>query len=450
MVKIPVALTIAGSDSCGGAGIEADLKVFAALNVHGVVAVTAVTAQNTFSVSGIFNVPANFVGKQIDVVAEDIGVNAAKTGMLYSREIISVVSSRVKKYGFPVVVDPVMVAKSGAQLLKEEAIESMVKELLPLTAVLTPNIPEAEALSGFKVKDVNDMIKAARRIREHGVKAVVIKGGHLVGNESPDVLVCDEGIEVLPSPRILSKTTHGTGCIFSAAITAGLAKGLSIVESVKEAKKLVLLAVKYGLDIGKGYGPVNPMVVLYRESSRYQVIREIEESLKLLKHVYNLEYFVPEVGMNIAMAIPYAIDINDVAAIPGRIVKSINGVRIPECARFGASSHLARYILKIMEYNANLKSALNIRYDPEVLKVLRSLGLKVSSYDRRAEPEEVKKVEGATIPWGVEQAISKYGFIPDVIYHTGDLGKEPMIVVFAENARKAVKILTRVSSELKV
>jgi len=450
MDKIPIVLTIAGSDSCGGAGIEADLKVFAALNVHGVVAVTAITAQNTFSVSGVFSVPADFVGRQIDAVVEDFGVDAAKTGMLYSEEIVSVVSSRVRRYGFPVVVDPVMISKSGAQLLKEDAVKSMIKELLPLTTVLTPNIPEAEVLSGLKIRSINDMVKAAGIICGYGVKAVVVKGGHLKDKESPDVLVYDGRVEVLPSPRIESKTTHGTGCIFSAAIAAEIAKGLSIVDSVKRAKELTMLAVRYGLNIGKGYGPVNPMVVLYRESSRYQVIREVEEGLKLLKHVRNLEYFIPEVGMNIAMAVPYATSINDIAAVPGRIVKSIDGVKIPECVKFGASSHLARYILKIMDYNTNLRSALNIKYDSEVLKTLKGLGIKISSYDRRLEPEEIKNIEGATIPWGVEQAVSKCGFVPDVIYHTGDIGKEPMIVVFAENARKAVEILVRVCGELKM
>jgi hydroxymethylpyrimidine/phosphomethylpyrimidine kinase len=449
MDKVPVVLTIAGSDSCGGAGIEADLKVFAALNVHGVVAVTAITAQNTFSVSGIFSVPADFVGRQIDAVVEDFGVNAAKTGMLYSQEIVSIVSSRVRRYGFPVVVDPVMISKSGSQLLKEDAVKSMVRELLPLTTVLTPNIPEAEVLSGLKIRSINDMVKAAEIIREYGVKAVVVKGGHLKDKESPDVLVYEGGVEVLSSPRIESKTTHGTGCIFSAAIAAEIAKGSNIVDSVRRAKELTVLAVRYGLNIGKGYGPVNPMVMLYRESSRYQVIRDVEESLKLLKHIRNLEYFIPEVGMNIAMAIPYATSINDVAAVPGRIVKSIDGVKIPECVKFGASSHLARYILKIMDYNANLRSALNIKYSSETLKALKGLGLKISSYDRRLEPEEIKSIEGATIPWGVEQAVSKCGFVPDVIYHTGDIGKEPMIVVFAENARKAVEILARVSDELK-
>ncbi|MEM2404198.1 MAG: bifunctional hydroxymethylpyrimidine kinase/phosphomethylpyrimidine kinase, partial [Candidatus Methanomethylicia archaeon] len=269
MAKIPIVLTIAGSDSCGGAGIEADLKVFAALNVHGVVALTAVTAQNTFSVTGIFNIPADFVGKQIDAVAEDLGIDAAKTGMLYSQEIVNVVSSRVRRYGFPVVVDPVMISKSGAQLLREDAIKSMVKELLPLTTVLTPNISEAEFLSGFEIKSVNDMIKAARKICEYGVKAVVVKGGHLKDKESPDVLVHEGKVEILSSPRIESKTTHGTGCIFSAAIAAGIAKGLSIIDSVRKAKELVVLAVKYGLNIGRGYGPVNPMVMLYRESSRH-------------------------------------------------------------------------------------------------------------------------------------------------------------------------------------
>ena len=261
--RIPVALTIAGSDSGGGAGIEADLKTFAALGVHGTVALTAITAQNTTSVTGVQAITPELIEKQIEAVVEDLGVDAAKTGMLYESKIIEVVAKAVSKYGFPLVVDPVMIAKSGAPLLKEEARETLINTLLPLAKVVTPNIPEAEVISGIKIRSIDDMKKAAKLISKTGVEAVVVKGGHMEDKYSVDILYYKGNYYTFSEPRILTKNTHGTGCSFSAAIAACLAKNMDILESVKEAKKLIQAAIRYSINIGAGHGPVNPMALLY-------------------------------------------------------------------------------------------------------------------------------------------------------------------------------------------
>ena len=447
--RVPVALTIAGSDSGGGAGIQADLKTFAALGVHGTVALTAVTAQNTYSVIGVQGIDPDIVGKQIDAVVSDLGVDSAKTGMLYTSAIIRVVARKVSQYGFPLVVDPVMIAKSRARLLKEDAIKTLIEELLPLATVVTPNIPEAEVISGIKIESKEDMIKSAKEISKLGPKAVVIKGGHLTGEETLDILFYENKVYEFTGKRYDVKTTHGTGCSFSAAITAELAKGRDIISAVKTAKELISLAIRYGIPIGKGYGPVNPMAIVYREASRLQVIESIEEALRILKSEEGIHELIPEVGMNIAEAVPYATDENDIAAIPGRIRTSPLGDIYWNYPRFGASSHLARYILRARRYDKEVRAAINIRFNTRFIEATKELGYRVSYYDRREEPPEVKAVEGMTVQWGVDTAVKRIGCMPDVIFHRGDWGKEPMIVVFGYSAIDAAKKIVRIWRKIK-
>ncbi len=447
--KIPVAITIAGSDSGGGAGIQADLKTFAALGVHGTTAITAITAQNTTEVASIEAVKPEMVRDQIRAVAEDIGIDAGKTGMLYNEEIIKVVSEEVSKYDFPLVVDPVMIAKSGSPLLKPKAVDALKKYLLSKATVITPNKFEAEKLAELKIENMEDAKAAAEKIQWIGPKAVVIKGGHLEGKEAVDILYFEGIFKTFRSVRLDTRTTHGTGCSFSAAIAAGLAKKLPIPSAVEKAKELVALGVKFGLNIGKGYGPVNPMAQLYRESSRYEVLMNVEKAKTLIEASIKVADFVPEVGMNIAMAIPYAENVNDVAAIDGRIVKTLSGIKAVGNAKFGCSSHLAKYILEITNHDKCKKAAINIKFSEGILKILQKRNVTVSFYDRGKEPEEIKKIEGMTIPWGIKEAIKAVGKAPDVVYHRGDVGKEPMIVIFGENAYDLAKLLIELAEEVK-
>lgn len=253
------ALTIAGSDSGGGAGIQADLKTFQELKVFGMSALTAVTAQNTLGVQGVFPMEPEAVAKQIQSVGEDIGVDALKTGMLFNAEIIEAVSEKIKQFRWDkVVVDPVMIAKGGASLLQQEAVSAMKKHLLPVCLVVTPNIPEAEVLTGMSIRSMDDKKEAARRIHEMGAKYVVIKGGHDENtNESVDLLFDGTDFELFSSPRMTTRNTHGTGCTFSAAIAAQLAKGASVYEAVSVAKEFIQAAIEEPLNIGKGHGPTN-------------------------------------------------------------------------------------------------------------------------------------------------------------------------------------------------
>lgn len=251
-------LTIAGSDSGGGAGIQADLKTFTCLGVYGMSAITSVTAQNTVAVTGIVALPADFVAEQIDDVATDIGVDAAKTGMLANREIIEAVADAVERNEITqLVVDPVMIAKTGDALLFESARDALVQRILPLALVVTPNIPEAEALSGKRIVDPGDVAEAARIIHGLGPRYVLMKGGHLPTDDAVDYLYDGVRTRVYSAPRIPSRNTHGTGCTYSAAIAAHLALGYALDEAVDHAKRYLTEAIRHGFDLGKGHGPLN-------------------------------------------------------------------------------------------------------------------------------------------------------------------------------------------------
>lgn len=266
------ALTIAGSDSGGGAGIQADLKTFQELNVYGMTVITAVTAQNTMGVQGVQPISPEFVEKQIDSIAEDLGVDALKTGMLFSPEIIEVVANKIRQYNWKkLVVDPVMIAKGGAPLLQQKAVAALKETLLPLCTVATPNIPEAEALSDITIVTLDDKIEAAKRIMGLGVQYVVIKGGHdEFANESTDLLFDGHEYYIFNSKRFKTKNTHGTGCTFSAAITAGLAEGLSVHEAVTRAKSFISAAIEHDLHLGNGHGPTNHWA-FRRKGTVYQI-----------------------------------------------------------------------------------------------------------------------------------------------------------------------------------
>lgn len=251
-------MTIAGSDSGGGAGIQADLKTFQELGVFGTSAITALTAQNTLGVEGIFPSTAEFVQQQIEVVMKDLPVKAAKTGMLFSAEIIEAVAQSLKDKDIQLVVDPVMIAKGGASLLQSEAVKALTSSLLPLATVLTPNIPEAEVISGITIKTTADIEKAANIILDMGVACVVMKGGHLEGEDAIDTVYFNEGTSFsMQTKRIATNQTHGTGCTFSSAITAFLGQGYELREAIIEAKKFVQLAIQNPLNIGHGHGPTN-------------------------------------------------------------------------------------------------------------------------------------------------------------------------------------------------
>jgi hydroxymethylpyrimidine/phosphomethylpyrimidine kinase len=259
---VKTALTIAGSDPSGGAGIQADLKTFSRLRVYGMSVITALTAQNTTGVESIMEIPPEFVARQLTAVLTDIQVDAAKTGMLLTAGIVEVVAQKVTQHHIRnLVIDPVIASTSGASLLSQDAINMFRRSLLPLALVITPNIDEAGILTGKAITTVADMEEAALQVHGMGARSVLIKGGHMAGDEVTDVLFDGTDFLHFQSSRIHSRDTHGTGCVLSAAITAELAAGKGIKEAVQAAREFVTAAIRHGLRIGNGTGPCDPLAL---------------------------------------------------------------------------------------------------------------------------------------------------------------------------------------------
>ncbi len=438
-------LTIAGSDSGGGAGIQADLKVITLLGGFGMSAITALTAQNTVGVQGIHEVPPRFVEEQMDAVLSDIGVDAVKTGMLANREIIEVVSRKIKQYRVKkVVVDPVMISKSGASLLRRDAQETLIRKLIPMAWVVTPNLMEASVLVGFKVNSLKGMRKAARKIYLMGTKYVVVKGGHLKGR-AVDLFYDGERFSEIEGPRIESKNTHGTGCTFASALATFLARGDTVYGAVQKAKTFITLAIQSGLNLGKGHGPTNPSAYVLREMERYRVIQELKRAVKVLKEG-EIGRLIPEVSSNLGYALPFAEGVGDVAAFPGRIVRFKDSVATHGDPEFGASRHVAGIILTVMKSDPECCSAMNIRYSRETIARLKKEGFLVGRFDRRLEPKKLKKQEGSSLEWGVGDVLRKMRGVPDFIYDEGDVGKEPMLRVLGRNPMEVVEKIMKAAS----
>ncbi len=436
-------LTVAGSDSGGGAGIQADLKTISALGGYGMTVITALTAQNTLGVQGVYEIPVDFIEKQFDSVASDIGVDAAKTGMLSSSDIIRSVAGKIRQYRIDqLVVDPVMVAKGGGALLREDARETLIRELLPLALVVTPNIPEAEVLTGIRISGVDDMKDAARVIHSLGARHVVVKGGHLPG-EALDLLYDGKTFHSLSSPRIQTKHTHGTGCTFASAVATGLAEGRTVREAVSRAKIYVTEAIRFALAIGGGQGPTNHLAPLIREAERYRCVEALNGAVRRLREE-KVGHVIPEVQSNFGYALPFALSASDVAAVPGRIIRVGEQAETLHDPAFGASSHIAKVILAVMSFDGDYRSAMNIRFSEEVIETLTDLGYRVAGFDRADEPPDVKMREGSSLEWGTVHALSKLDGIPDAIFDRGDVGKEPMIRILgrhpAEVADKVIKV----------
>ena len=263
MTKMKSVVTIAGSDSCGGAGIQADLKTFSALGTYGMSVITAITAQNTMGVQNVRDLDVEIIRDQINSLFDDIKIDAVKIGMVSSIEIIDVIAECLRERRPAYIgIDPVMVSKSGSHLLKPEAKNELIKELIPLAGVVTPNLAEAEEITGKKITDVDEMKKAALMINEMGAKSVVVTGGHLEG-DAVDVLYTEGSFHYLEKQRVNTKNTHGTGCTFSSAIAAYLARDYNVVEAVKRAKDYITEAIAHALDIGHGVGPTNHFYALY-------------------------------------------------------------------------------------------------------------------------------------------------------------------------------------------
>ncbi|RZN34830.1 MAG: bifunctional hydroxymethylpyrimidine kinase/phosphomethylpyrimidine kinase [Methanophagales archaeon ANME-1-THS] len=438
-------LTIGGSDSSGGAGIQADIKTFSALGVYGTSVLTALTAQNSSGVQAVYEVPANMVDAQLVSLMSDPGlaVDYAKTGMVYSSAVIEVVAKALRRYTIPFVLDPVMKAGSGGVLLEDTATKALIEQLLPICAVITPNVPEASFISGMEIRDKGAAKEAARRIHELGASAVILKGGHLedelAAGKATDLLY-DGTFEELSLPAVTrAKLVHGAGCSFSAALAAELANGKPLRAAAFSAKTFVHEAIARGDEVS-AMVVVNHARGLRRDADRYQTLENVKEAVRMLRKLEGFANLIPEVGTNIGMAVGGAESEQDVAAVDGRIVATKEGLNAG-CVEFGVSSHVARLILALMDRDKERRSAMNVKYSPEIVDACTTLGLSVSSFERAKEPAAARTME-----WGVREASKE--FVPDVIFDLGALGKEPMIRIFGNTAVDVVLKLRMILESL--
>jgi hydroxymethylpyrimidine/phosphomethylpyrimidine kinase len=442
-------LIIAGSDPGAGAGLQQDLKVATLLGTYGLTVVTALTIQNSLGVLSVHPVAPEVVDAQLLAVFSDFPVAAVKVGMLANADVARTVARRLKEYQPEyLVVDPVLAASSGGALLEPAGVAVLKEEIFPLTYLLTPNAPEAALLAGMEVNTPGDLEEAARRLQKTGPQWVLAKGGHLPG-EPVDVLTDGINAYHLRGPRLAAPHGHGSGCALAAGVAAHLARGLALPEAVQEARTLVAQALRWGLALGRGRGPVNPYAPFAREMSRYRVLESLLEAAARLQQE-DIRGLIPETMSNLAYAAAYAEGPQDVAAFPARLVKSPQGLLIPASPAFGASRGLAAVILAVLGIHPRLRAAMNIRYFEGLEEIAPLLALNLAACKRSPEPGKGQGQEEDTLTAGLAAALKPGEPPPDLIHDPGVWRREPRLYILGTDpeavAEKAVALKNALSA----
>ncbi len=422
-------LTIAGSDSISGAGIQQDLKVFSALGIYGTNVITAVTAQNTSKIYNVQFLDTKFIEQQIDAAME-LKPDEVKIGLIGNAEICNAIYKKMKEYGCSPILDTILISTTGFKFYDECLLNSL-KQLSKISKLTTPNLKEAEILSGIEIKNPDDKKKAAEII-----------GNCVLKDEGEDLIYYNNKFEILKFNKIPIKT-HGSGCTFSSAITCYLAQNYEMFEAIKKAKIFTYESIKHSINDGLKMAILNPFFEVEKD-----VVKEnIRQALKILNKCRNLDKICPEVGINIAQITNFSEDIFDIGEFSGRIfydgldkkLKAIGDVE------FGGEHHLARALSAYMKYSkTNNRAVINVKFSEENLEKFKNLKFEISDFDRNAEPKENKLIEGKTMEFGIENALTKNPKA-ELIYDKGGFGKEAMLRVFGrdaiEVAEKILKIL---------
>ncbi|MEJ2775447.1 MAG: bifunctional hydroxymethylpyrimidine kinase/phosphomethylpyrimidine kinase [Sulfolobus sp.] len=447
-MKKPVALSIAGLDTGNGAGSETDIKVYEILGVHGLTAVTAITAQSTQGVKAILPIPKDFLRKELETLFEDFDIKNVKIGMIYNKDQFEVVRDYIK--GFTVIVDPVLFAKDGTPLIND--IEDYKRLILPMSTVLTPNAVEASYLSETRISNLEDAKNAAKLISDKfGIPYVIVKGGHIEGEFSTDVLYDSnkESYYLIGFRRVKNKNTHGTGSVFATVISAELAKGNSILSAFRKAREILNESIIHGLDIGKGIGPIDPVHSLIKKSEKFEVLEEMRRFAEEVERLENMYKLIPEVQSNLANSINpnYVEGLEDIAVFRDRITRNWdNKVKVGLPAVFGKPTHTARLLFAIQSYEKRAKNLMNIRYDKRIIKLLSEIGYECIEVNRELEPQSY--IEGKSMHWLASFVYENYGKIPNVIYDEGVKGKEAMIRIWTSDIDELIDVLKYLTSNL--
>jgi len=420
-------LSIGGSDPSSGAGIQSDIKTFSNHNVYGFTAVTAITSQNTRKVTSVEPVSAKSLIAQIDSILSDFHIDAIKIGMVYNSQIIKVIHSKLRKIKVPIVVDPIIKSTTGAILLKKSALHDYKKMIVPLADVITPNKYEAKVLSG-----TSNTNKSAKKIQSMGAKCVIITGATSSNSQISD-FVLEENKEYVISGKKIPIRNHGSGCNYSASISVSLAKGNTIRYAVKAAKDYVYQSIKNSKNIGKGVS------ITHKNISNG--MKELSDSINHFKQIKNIYKIIPECQTNFVFAKKNPKGIMDVLGISGRLVKSGKEVVTAGEIVYGGSQHVGTAVIQVSKKFPEIHSGLNIKYDPKIISKAKKSKFTVLRYDRSKEPKKSKQKENSSISWGISNTLNAKS--PDIIYHKGDIGKEPMILIFGNNPNDVIRKVSK-------
>ncbi len=428
-------LSIGGSDPSSGAGIQSDIKTFSSFNVHCLTVITAITGQNTSSFGMIEPVSQKILKNQLELIISDFKIDGIKIGMVYNSQIIKVLYHQLKKLKVPIVIDPVLKSTTGGSLIENSAIKDFQKFIIPLATIITPNKFEAEILSKTKINAKNTPEKVAKIIQKMGVKNVVITGIETKNNQISDFVLEKNKRCIISGDKIL-KMNHGSGCNYSAALIFALAKNKTMSESVRFAKQFTYNSIKNAKKIGKG--------IVITDIQEYDKINsELSDAITKFVEIKNIYKNIPECQTNFVYSKQKPKSTKDVLGISGRIVKTGKHVMLAGNLTYGGSKHVATAVVTMNKKFPQIHSAINLKYQNSTISKIKKSKLIVSSYDRNQEPKN-GKLKNSTIEWGIKNAIKDSKKIPDVIYHKGDFGKEPMIIVFGENPNNVLKKILKI------
>ena len=421
-------LSIGGSDPSSGAGIQSDIKTFENHGVYGFTVITAITSQNTKKISKILPISSKIIKSQLESVLSDFQIDSIKIGMMYDSSIIKAVHVMIKNQKCPIVVDPIIESTTKTILLKKSAITDYRKMIIPLATIITPNKRESKILSGCsKVDD------AAKRLQELGARNVIITGYRESEREIEDFVMESDRNYILKGKKI-KMINHGSGCNYSASITASLARKKSIHEAANIAKEYVYQSIKNSKDLGKG------IKITHKKNSEIQ--KQLSLSIIDFQNIKDVSKIIPECQTNFVFSKNKPNNIKNVLGISGRLVKSGNNVIQAGDLVFGGSQHVATALIEVSKKFPEIRSAINIKYEPKLITKAKKRKMSVLTYNRKKESKNSKLKENSSISWGVSSCLKSE--MPDIIYHKGDLGKEPMIIVFGNTPTEVVKKIKQI------
>ena len=422
-------LTIGGSDTSSGAGIQSDIKTFSDFNAYGFTVITAITSQNTKHISNIEPVSTKSLKTQLDSILSDFHIDGIKIGMVYNSDIIKIIHKKFRNNHVPIIVDPIIKSTTGTTLLKKDALNDYRKMIIPLADVITPNKYESKILSG-----ISNVKKAAQKLQTLGAKSVIITGALKSKGKISDFIL-DGDKEYFITGKIIPITNHGSGCNYSASIAVSLAKQNTLRYAVKTAKNYVYNSIKNSKNIGKG------VRIAHQKISAEKL--ELLKSINDFKRIKNVHKIIPECQTNFVLSKKRPKTIRDVLGVSGRLVKSGKEVLTAGEIIYGGSHHVGTAVIEVSKKFPSIRSGLNIKFDSKIISKAKSCGLVVLNYDRNEEPKKSKRKEGSSIKWGINNTLKIKS--PDVIYHKGDVGKEPMILVFGETPNDVMKKLSKIT-----